>query len=144
MARPRDLAYGDPATGYRSLEGTPVVKQSGVVTTLSPLDQIRQAEADMARQIAAAREEAERTLAEANTRAKQFIEDARQAGREQGQAQYREIVARAEKEAQAILADARDRAESLGRQGSQKMEIAVSQAVNIVLGTHEGETAHEH
>lgn len=121
-----------------------MVKQPEVEATLSPLDQIRQAEADLARRIVAAREEAEQVQERARAQARLLLEEARQGGRDQGQAQYREIVARAEKEAQAILADAHDRAGALRQLGYQRMEIAVSQAVNIILGIHEGEHAHEY
>lgn len=103
----------------------------------SPLDQIRQTEADVVRQIASAREAAGHTVAQAKTQAKDLLGDARQIGGREGEKRYREIVSNAEEEAQAIIAQARKRAERLRRRGRQRLAIGVRQAMNVVIGLEE-------
>ena len=51
---------------------------------LSPLDQIRQAEAEVARRVAGCREGAERTVAKAREQARALVEAEREAGRQEG------------------------------------------------------------
>lgn len=53
---------------------------------LSSLDQVRQAEAEVARRIAASREKVEQAEAQAREQAKALIEEAREGGRREGQA----------------------------------------------------------
>jgi vacuolar-type H+-ATPase subunit H len=101
---------------------------------LSPLDQIRIAEADVTRKIAAAREQREHLLAKAKARANELLNEAEESGRREGQIAYREIVAKAEEEAKAILAGANHRAKELRRAGNRQMDTAVRQVVNIVTG----------
>lgn len=106
-------------------------------TELSPLDQIRQTEADVVRQTAAAREAAGQTVAHAQTQAREILDDARQTGRREGEKRYREIISNAEEEAQAIIAQAHRRAEHLRRRGRQRLTIGVRQAMNVVIGLEE-------
>ena len=104
---------------------------------LSPLDQIRLAEAAVTRKIAIARTDKEHTLANAKAQAKILLDEARENGKRTGRTQYREIVSEAEEEARAILAGSDHRAEEIRRKGSRYMDIAVRQVVNIITGMEE-------
>lgn len=105
---------------------------------LSPLDQIRQTEAEVTRRIAAAREAAEKTVEKARGEAAKRKAAAREAGRLEGQAQLKENLARAEEEARALVAQAHHQADELRRRGRQRMHKAVQFAICVVLGL-EGE-----
>jgi vacuolar-type H+-ATPase subunit H len=105
---------------------------------LSPLDQIRQAEAEVNRRIAAARRVAEMTEVKARAQAADLKREAREAGRREGRAQYEQLVSRAEVEAEALLAQAHSQAEDLRRKGDMHMDSAVHRAVEVVVGL-EGE-----
>jgi len=100
----------------------------------SPLDQVRLVEADVARQVAAARETAEQTVVEARKQVKVLLEQACTSGRLRGQARYKEIVSGAEEEAGALVAQARAQAEELRRLRHQCMDEAVRFAVHFILG----------
>jgi len=104
-------------------------------SALSPLDQIRLAEAEIARKIVEARENAERSLLEARVQANRLKKQARESGVREGRILYKEIVARAEEESRAITVRARNQAEDLRQKGHSRMELAVEYAVNIVLGS---------
>ena len=104
------------------------------VAELSPLDQIRLAEAEITRKTVTAREDSERRLAEARTQAARIKKQAREAGTRAGKVQYKEIVSRAEEEACAITAHAQNQVENLQQKGRSRMEMAVEYAVSIVLG----------
>ena len=101
---------------------------------LTPLDQIWQTEAEITRQIAAARQEAEKILVSAKSQITQMKNQAREAGHREGKAQYRQALAEAEEESQVLIAQANSRAEDMGRKGQQRMEMAVRTAVNIIIG----------
>jgi vacuolar-type H+-ATPase subunit H len=101
---------------------------------LSPLDQIRQSEAEVTRQIAAARESAEAKVAEARAQAAQLKRQAREVGSRSGQASFKEILATAEEEAQIIQAQANQRARELRRRGEASMQAAIREAVAFVIG----------
>jgi vacuolar-type H+-ATPase subunit H len=113
------------------------------VNRLSPLDQIRNTEADVTRRIAAVRETAAAIVANARARAKAILNEARETGRWEGQKQYKEIISKAEEEAQAVIAQARYRADELRYKGDRIMGAAVDQAVKIILGLDEGGNADE-
>ena len=101
---------------------------------LSPLDQIRLAEAEIARKTVAARENLERSLIEARKKAARIKEDAREAGTRAGKVQFKEIVSGAEEEAYAITAHAQHQADSYHQKGYSRMELAIEYAAGIVLG----------
>jgi vacuolar-type H+-ATPase subunit H len=101
---------------------------------LSPLDQIRQAEAEVNRRIAAARRAAEMIEIKARAQAVDLKREAHEAGRREGRAQYEELVSRAEVEAEALLAQAHSQAEDLRRKGDLHMDAAVHRAVEVVVG----------
>lgn len=104
---------------------------------LSPLDQIRQAEADVTRKIAMAREDNERTLADAKAQVRMLLDRAKESGHRKGEAQYRGIVFEAEEVARAILAESDHWADELQQKGVRTMDSAVRQVVNIITGMEE-------
>jgi len=104
---------------------------------LSPLDQIRLAEADVTRKVAIAREDSEHTLANAKAQAKIILDKARESGKRRGQSQYREIVSEAEEMARVILAESDHLAEELQQKGIRYMDSAVRQIENIITGMEE-------
>lgn len=108
---------------------------------LSPLDQIRQVEAEVTRRVAAARVEAESVLAKARTQAAQIKSEARAAGQREGQALYKELVAKAEEEARLLNAQSQSRAVELRRKGYQRMEQAVQLSIQIVVGQEDEKSA---
>ncbi|MEW5940075.1 MAG: V-type ATPase subunit subunit G family protein [Chloroflexota bacterium] len=105
---------------------------------LSPLDQIRLVEAEITRKIVAAREVSERAIAEARAQAARVKKEAREAGARQGQIRYKEIVSKAEEEARGIVAHAHNQASDLKRKGQARMEAAIREAVDAVLGLRGG------
>lgn len=109
---------------------------------LSPLDQIRQMEAQVTRQIAAAREAAKQTVANTKNKARETINEAREAGRRQGQKRYKDIISDGEEEAQILIARAYKRAETLQRRGSQFLNVGARRAINIIISADgEGQEA---
>jgi vacuolar-type H+-ATPase subunit H len=109
-----------------------------VQTEFVPLDQIRQTEAEVTRQIAAARESAALAVEKTRSQAKEIIAEAREAGKREGLSQYKEICSTAEEEAQAIIIRARKDAENLSLRGNHYMERGIRHAVNIILGVEKG------
>ena len=110
---------------------------------LSPLDQVRLAEANVTRMVAAALENNEHTLMEAKAQAKLLMDEARQNGEREGRNQYREIISGAEEEARAVRAVAVHRAEELRKKGNRRMNIAVHRVINIITGMEEEGEANE-
>ena len=101
---------------------------------LSPLDQIRQTEAEVMRRVATAQEEAEAIIAEASSQAENTIREAGTAGRREGRARYRDIVTLAQEEAQAVIAQAYKRAEILRLREQHRLPAGIRQIVSIVIG----------
>lgn len=101
---------------------------------LSPLDQIRQTEAEVIRRIAAAHQAAEQIIGDARQEAARIKKQAGDVGHLEGQARFKEIVSKAEVEAQALIIQAQQQAEELRRRGDQNMDRAVVQVVQIILG----------
>jgi vacuolar-type H+-ATPase subunit H len=104
---------------------------------ITPLDQIRQAEVDLARQVAAAREAAERTIDHANAQAALLKSDAREQGKRDGMAKYQDVIHIAEEEARAIIARGQRNAVELRRKGSKRMKTAVRHALSIIINMDE-------
>ena len=107
-------------------------------TELSPLDQIRLAEAEVTRRIAAAREDAKQIVREAKIQATHIKNQAYQAGHSEGQTRNMEIVSKAEEEAQTLITHAHHQAEALRRKGQRDIANAISHAINIVIGLEGG------
>jgi len=108
------------------------------VDELSPLDQIRQAEAEITRKNVAAREQAERAIAKAHERATLLKKQAYESGTRDGQIRYKEIVSKAEEEAHAIVELAHNQATELRRREQARMEPAIQEAVSIILSLKGG------
>lgn len=108
------------------------------VAELSPLDQIRLAEAEITRKIVTAREASEQARAEARSRANLLKKQAHESGSREGQIRYKEIVSKAEEEARTIVEHAHNQAADLRRRGQARMEAAIQEATSIVLGLKGG------
>ena len=104
------------------------------VAELSPLDQIRLAEAEITRKAMAAREDAEHRLIEARIQAARIKKQAHEDGGRAGKVQHKETVSRAEEEARVIIAQAQYQANTLQQKGHSRMKMAVEYTVNIILG----------
>lgn len=105
---------------------------------LSPLDQIRQIETEIAAHIAAARVSAGRSIAEARSQVTKIKNQAREMGLHNGQVHYQEIVDQAEAEARLITNEAQSKADSLRQRGLQLIEMAVLEAFYLVSGQEVG------
>jgi vacuolar-type H+-ATPase subunit H len=101
---------------------------------LSPLDQIRQTEAEVTRTVAAARQAAEQIVARAQKEAVEILDQAREDGVRAGKVQFREMISSSEEEARVISAEAKGRAQELRRKGKQRMDRGVQHAIKIVIG----------
>ena len=110
-----------------------MASENGAYDALSPLDQIRQVEADIVRQVAAAREAADEKIKHAQNQVKEILVQARESGRNQGASRYKTIVSNAEEEAHAIVSQAHNKANRLRHKGKQRMSAAVRQAVNLIV-----------
>ncbi|NOH03428.1 MAG: hypothetical protein HND47_16435 [Chloroflexi bacterium] len=114
------------------------------ITDLSPLDQIRLVEAEVARRLVAAREAVEEKAAKVRTISEQLIYAVRDAGRKEGEAHYKAVVGKAEEEAQVVVLRARQRAEELKHRGGQRMASLTLRCVDFVLGWKGEWRADEH
>lgn len=99
---------------------------------LSPLDRVRQAEAEVARRVAASRESAEQMGARTREQARVLLEEAREDGQREGQAQYRRLILQAQDEASAICMEGQERVEELRRAEGEWMDVAVRRVVQII------------
>ena len=105
---------------------------------ISPLEQIRHAEAEVTRRLASARQEAEKKLIKARSKAAQQQKQALDEGLRQGQAHYQSTINKAEEEARQILTESREKAGTLLLQGETHLYEAVCLAVEIILGVEGG------
>jgi flagellar biosynthesis/type III secretory pathway protein FliH len=110
---------------------------------LSPLDQIRQVEAEITRRIAAAREASEHSAVNARGQAALLKKQAEEQGGRQGQILYKEVIAKAEEQSKEMIAQAQHEAENLRRTGELRMQQAVCEALCIVLGQKESGDTYE-
>jgi vacuolar-type H+-ATPase subunit H len=117
---------------------------TAITSEQPPLDQIRQAEAEVKRRIAAAQWTAEADLQEAHLRAEDLKRQALETGRCEGQLEYQDIIRQTKKDARALVAQARRRAEDLRRQGELRMNTVVRTTVAIVVGQEEDSRQNEH
>jgi vacuolar-type H+-ATPase subunit H len=105
---------------------------------LSPLDQIRQAEAEITKKIVTAREASESAIAEARLYANLLKKQAHESGIKAGRIRHKEILAQAEDEARGTVAHAQNQADELRSKGQARMEQAIRAALGIVLGVKGG------
>lgn len=101
---------------------------------LSPLDQIRQTEAEVNRSIAAARQSSEQVIAAAEQQGLELKRQAREAGIREGELRHRAMISSAEVEFNVIVAQAQTRSQELDRTGRLRMDKAVQRAIEFVLG----------
>ncbi len=106
---------------------------------LSPLDQIRQTEAEMTGKIAAARQNAEQILKDARLQAEALKQDARKAGHLEGQARYRALISKTEEEARTLISEAKMQAKKLRLMGQERMRAGVLMAKKIIISQTEDE-----
>jgi vacuolar-type H+-ATPase subunit H len=111
-----------------------------ISTGLSPLDQIRLAEAEIARKIVAARQAFEHNLVNARTQGTLLKKQAYELGNRKGQIIYKETVSKAEEEARTMVVHAHKKASDLQRGGQDQMEEAVQRAVAVILGLTGGKS----
>lgn len=111
---------------------------------LSPLDQIRLVETEVTRKIVTAREASESRVVETRTQAALLKKQSREAGEHKGQLRYKEIIAESEEEAHAMVVHAHSQADELHQKGYIRTELAIQEAVRIVLGTKGGGKINEH
>lgn len=100
---------------------------------LSPLDQIRQTEAEVLRKTAAARKTTEQILENARMQSEALKREAHETGKLQGQARYKALIAKANEEAQVLVEEAREQAGRLHRLGQSRMQAAASYGVEFVV-----------
>jgi vacuolar-type H+-ATPase subunit H len=100
---------------------------------LSPLDCIRQAEAETTRRILAAHEAAEQIQAQARLDTECLLEQAHQAGKQEGQANYEEILNKTELEAKEIVSQAQRQVDQLLIAGEERMDAAVRLVLELLL-----------
>jgi vacuolar-type H+-ATPase subunit H len=81
----------------------PTMQSSTNGVGLSPLERIRQAEAEVTRRLAVARESAEKTVAAAQEEVIKIKAQASAEGQRNGEAKFREIISKAEEESRAIV-----------------------------------------
>ena len=102
--------------------------------SLSPLDQIRQAEAEAARRLVLSREAGSKKVQESRLQASELFGQARIEGEADGQARYKEIVARSEEEATALVAESRRKTDKLRVAGQKQITSLVSKIVKFITG----------
>jgi vacuolar-type H+-ATPase subunit H len=103
----------------------------------SHLDQIRQVEIQVIREVDAARKRAEASLRKARNQADQLVRKAVEDGRAQGERDFHEIINKAEVEAKELVGQAVERAEALRHQGELRLKTAVRLAYELVIGSEE-------
>ena len=121
----------------------PTMQSSTTGVGLSPLERIRQAEAEVTRRLAAARESAEKTVATAQAQAAQIKNQANEDGQRSGEAKLREMISKAEEESRGIVTQAHQRAEKLRRKGQHRMDQAVRMAFLCLVGATDGDDEKE-
>jgi vacuolar-type H+-ATPase subunit H len=104
---------------------------------LSPLDQIRQTEADVLRKIVATRIAAEEILENGRQQSAAIKREAQEAGTRQGQVCYKELIAKTEEEAKAIVIEAQGQADRFRRRGLVRMHSAVDFVILLVVDGNE-------
>ena len=102
--------------------------------SLSPLDQIRQAEAEAARQLVLAREAESKKIQDSHLQAAELYKKARAEAEAEGQARYKEILAKSEEEATALVAESRRKTEKLRVAGQKQITSLVSKVVKFITG----------
>jgi vacuolar-type H+-ATPase subunit H len=100
------------------------------------LDMIRDKEAEVTRQLVAAREATAKEVSEARLQIQERLSQAEEQGLREGQAERQCILDEADAEAQQMIAQAEAEAATIRQQAPAKMEAAVKLALDIVVGPH--------
>ena len=100
---------------------------------ISPIEQIRRAEAEVTRQVAAAREAAEETLQAAKAQAARLHAEALQEGKQEGEQHCQQIIDQAKEAASQIVIQANEQAKEMRRNGLLHMDRVAQQALHYVL-----------
>jgi vacuolar-type H+-ATPase subunit H len=103
----------------------------------SHLDQIRQVEIQIIREVDAARRQAEATMRKARSQADQLMRKAVEDGRVKGERDFHQIIKKSEAEAEKLVGQAVEQAEALRHQGERRLETAVRLAYELVVGSEE-------
>jgi len=111
---------------------------------LSPLDQIRYAEAEITRRIAASHVVAKKIVADANSRAADELRNAKEYGRREGETNFSMILAEASEEADAILIRAQNRCNEITKRGQKRMDYALQCALDLIIAQNKETSNHEH
>lgn len=111
---------------------------------LSPLDQIRYAEAEITRRIAASRVVAKKIVADANERSVEELKNARNSGQREGEVNYSKILSEASEEAEEILIRAQNQCTEITNRGKERMEYALQCALHLIIAQKKETTNHEH
>jgi vacuolar-type H+-ATPase subunit H len=98
------------------------------------LDMIRNKEAEVTRQLVAAREAAAKEVAEARLQVQKRLSQAEERGLREGQVERQRILDEADAEAQQMIAQAEAEAATIRQQAPAKMEAAVKLALDIAIG----------
>jgi vacuolar-type H+-ATPase subunit H len=98
----------------------------------APLDEIRQVEAEIARQLQAARAEAEAHIAQAEESARAIRQQSLELGRHDGEADYQEMMAHASQDAEQIIQDASLAAQILHRNQARHLPLLVRRIIECV------------
>jgi vacuolar-type H+-ATPase subunit H len=104
----------------------------------SLLGAIRQKESTITRQLAAARDAAEKEVEAAEKQARQMVHQAAEDGRLEGEAARRSRLEEIEQEAAEIEARAWDEAGALNNMDEDTLAAAVNQALNLITGNNKG------
>ena len=98
------------------------------------IEAVRTAEMQIARQLAAARDEGSRRIVEARLAAELRVECARSEGFQQGRAERESFLAQIDEEANRILAEATAHATGLGQIEDGVIKAAAEKAVELLAG----------
>jgi vacuolar-type H+-ATPase subunit H len=102
--------------------------------TSTPLEQIRQAEVEISRQIAIARKSAEKLVADAQLQADRLKEKALEDGHIAGQKAAEEYLAQIHSEVSRMIVQAQIQTEESCRHGFEHINEAVEYAILFVIG----------
>jgi vacuolar-type H+-ATPase subunit H len=104
-----------------------------MVDSTSPLQAIKQKEAELRHRVEEARRRAESQLQSAREEAEQTVARANQKGQAEAKALYEQKIKEARREAKAIVATAHQEATTFRRQAAARLDEAVRQIVELVL-----------
>ena len=105
---------------------------------LSPLDQIRQAEAGAASRVASAQQSAEQIILEARRQSESVRLRAVEEGRRTGELARDELLEEAQQEAAGIIQKGEKLAAEMNQTGKMRLDAAAQFALGVILGDERG------